>query len=149
MTIKRIRNFRLLSLILAFILPTLAQAQNSFGEFIQINTQFYSIQGEPTWLLILRDLDTGRILPYVYEVRNNDNFWMALSRAHNYKITVSNLNFNNNTTIKNFCHLENKILHGESMTISIEGKLSRHSNTSHCYATKYANLPFPIVNQGQ
>src|SRR5689334_14599844 len=104
---------------------------------IQINTHLNSILGKPTWTLILRDTESGEVLPYQYDVKNFDNFWLALSKEHSYRITASRLKFGNYAAIANFCHLENGILAGKSVYVTLSGDLTPDPTSSRCYAMYY------------
>lgn len=114
------------------------------GDSIQIYTEFRSIVGKPSWLLILRDEETGQVLPYVYDIHNNDNFWIALAMSHHYRVTASTMSFGP-CVIHNFCHLEDGIISWHSMSITLKGSLTPNRYTSHCYIQRYKNLPFPLV----
>src|SRR5579864_529478 len=73
------------------------------GQTLQINTHLDSMVGQPEWLLIIRDVDSGIVIPYLFDFKENDNFWVAFATARNYKVTVSNLNFGRLGVITNFC----------------------------------------------
>jgi len=128
---------------------TPSNAQNPMGQTLQINTHFRSITGNPVWLLIIRDLDSGVVLPYMFDIKNNDNFWLAFSFSRNYVITASHLKFGPFAVINNFCHLENKILSGKSMIISLSGHLTPSPKTFNCHVLTYNSLSLPIyTSQG-
>lgn len=122
-------------------------AQNSLDQTqtLQIYTQFRYIVGAPTWLLIIRDVDTGLISPYVFDIRNNDNFWVAFTYGHNYKVTASTLTFGRFAVIKNFCNLENGILSGKSMYMTLTGILTPDPKSLRCRVIKYSDTKFTIV----
>lgn len=115
------------------------------AQTLQINTHFDSVHGKPEWLLIVRDLESGRVLPYLFDIKNNDNFWIAFTSSRSYKVTVSDLKFGQSTVLHNFCHLEG-INIGKSMMISLRGKLYPDRNKIICDVMKYGDIPFPIVN---
>lgn len=117
-----------------------------FGQTLQINTRFSSVIGKPTWLLIIRNERTGKIIPYMFDIRNNDNFWLAFTDGDTYRITVSNLKWGPYAIINNFCCLENGILIRKSMILTLKGKLSPYRWSSTCHVTKYKDMPFPILN---
>lgn len=123
-------------------LPALAQ----MGPTVQINTNFKSIEGNPTWLLILRDVDTGRVIPYMYNLTNNDAFYIALAWSHNYRITVSKISWGPCKYIDNFCDLENGVLSGKSVIVRLSGRLTPHRGTATCVVRKYKDLPFTVYN---
>jgi hypothetical protein len=129
----------------AFSWLSSAKAQFSLGQTIQIYTHFQTVIGKPTWLLIIRDVSNGQVLPYVFDIRNNDNFWLALTLGHSYRVTVSNLKWGERTVINNFCHLENGVLSGKSMFLTLTGKLTPNPGSSSCHILKYNGLPFTIV----
>lgn len=125
---------------------------NGLGQFIQINTRLRSYVGKPTWLLIIRDVDGNQNIPYLFDIRRGDNFWVALTYGKHYLITVSRLqietyqsrcNHYKKYRINDFCHLESngRIIRGESMSITLEGDLTPNSASSRCIVIKYA---YPI-----
>lgn len=124
---------------------TMVNAANLIGQTLQINTRFHSITGKPVWLLVLRDADTGVVVPYMYDIRNNDNFWLALSYGRNYIITASTLKFGPFAMIHNFCHLENGILSGKSMIITLSGDLTPAPVTFKCHVVKYNDNAFSVA----
>lgn len=135
--------FWLLVTLSSWVTP--ANAGNPFGQTVQINTHFRGIMGKPVWLLVLRDVDSGVVTPYMYDIKNDDNFWLALSFGRNYIITASTLKFGPFAIIHNFCHLENGILSGQSMTVNISGDLTPASVTSKCRVLKYKDTAFNIA----
>lgn len=129
-------------------IPSLSQADDSFGQLLQIHTDLCSMRGKPSWLLIIRDLDHHVNIPYLYDFYQNQNYWMALTNSKNYLITASRLQFHiynirENTyrsyTINNFCGLESngRIIHGNSFTIRITGDLKPYSDTLQCNVSQY------------
>jgi hypothetical protein len=146
MAIKK--NLCLLGLLCTFLLntlPNLAHAENPFGQTIQINTHLNSLQGKPTWLLVLRNVETGQVLPYYYEIKNFDNFWIALSFGRNYRITASTLQYEAHKTIQNFCQLQDGIISGKSFVVSLTGDLRPHRNNYQCHVLKFKEYNFPVV----
>ncbi len=115
------------------------------GQTLQIHTHFHSIIGKPTWLLILRDPESQRVLPYLFEPRENDNFWVAFSTAHAYIVTVSKMKWGPFAVINNFCGLENGVITNKSFFITLTGNLSPNVNSFHCGVLKYNDTPFTIV----
>ena len=122
-------------------------ADNSINETqtFQIYTHFQSVIGTPSWLLIIRDVETGLVTPYVFDIRNNDNFWLALTYGHHYKVTNSSLSFDKNTVIHNFCHLENGILSYQSLFLTLRGVVSPDPKTLTCYVKQYKDSNFTIA----
>jgi hypothetical protein len=132
----------ILLLCLVNILPLKASAENPLGQTLQINTHFDSLQGHPTWLLMLRNVETGEVLPYLYEIKNYDNFWMALSYGRNYRIISSKLQFESSKSISNFCHLEDGIISGKSYVIYLSGNLRPGGRDYVCHTSKFKNYDF-------
>lgn len=148
MTLKN--TFCSLLLALCFIsINTPAQTeQDDFGQTIQINTQLHSMLGHPSWLLVIRDLDHGQNIPYLYDFESGNNFWLAFTYGHNYLITASTLTFNPyQTTVNNFCGLESRgrILRGQSLYITLTGDLTPRSATFNCRVLKTLDTNFTIV----
>jgi hypothetical protein len=139
---------------------TLAYAQggeDGLGQTIQITTRFSSFVGKPSWLFIIRDLDHDQNIPYFFEIKRGDNFWLAFTYSRNYLISVSNMQIETyqsrynkfkNYKISNFCHLESNghILKGESVFVTIGGDLTPNSDTYTCHVSKYKDVSFPIVS---
>ncbi len=122
-----------------------AQADDFVGQVLQINTHFRIVYGKPTWLLIVRDVETGLVSPYLFDIRKEDNYWVAFTYGHTYQVTASSLTFGPRANIKNFCHLENGILAGQSMTITLTGELAPVTSSYHCHISKYKDMPFTIT----
>jgi hypothetical protein len=136
---------------------TYAQSDgDGVGQTIQIYTRFHSFVGKPSWLFIIRDLDHNQSIPYLFDIRRGDNFWVAFTYGRNYLIKVSNLQIETyksrynkfrNYKINDFCHLESdgRIIRGESMYITIDGDLSPDSETYTCQVSRYPDQNFTIV----
>ena len=143
--IKKICHLFLFSL--SSISGWLPAYASSIGQTLQVNTHFSSIIGTPTWLLIIRDTKTGLVLPYIFDIKDNDNFWVAFTAGRTYKVTASTLKFGPYAKINNFCHLENGVITDKSFFISLSGELSPNPKSSKCHVRKYLNsLPFPIAS---
>jgi hypothetical protein len=128
---KKMNKWILAFFILFFTLAS--HADNSLGEVIHIYTQFRYFVGKPTWLLIIRDVETGAVTPYVFDIRNNENYWIAFTYGHSYRVTVSNLKFGTYSQIQNFCGLEDGILSGASMYMTLKGVLTPDPKTMKCF----------------
>lgn len=144
-----IRSSHWLGWLLASSLMTTVNAENLMGQTLQIYTHFHSIVGKPSWLLIIRDVNTGQVSPYLFDLRHNNNFWVAFTYGHTYRITASTLKFGPYAEINNFCHLEDGILSGKSLYMTLSGNLTPDRQNSRCYVMKYADTPFTITNEGE
>lgn len=138
-----LRIIRLLSCFL-FCLGAV-NAQQNIAQTLSIYTHFKTIVDKPTWLIILRDIQSGEVLPYLFDIRQNENFWLAFSKEHAYRVTASVLKFGAYASINNFCGIENGILHGKSMYITVTGVISPDSKTSKCHVIKFNQQQFPIA----
>lgn len=127
----------LLCVLLFFSSFSFADSNNVFGQTLQVQTHFRSVLGNPTWLLIVREMETGRILPYQFDIEENNNFWVAFTAGHSYQVTVSEVTFGPYAKIKNFCRLQNGVISGKSMWIVLSGRLTPNRYQSHCTVTKY------------
>jgi len=134
------RMFSLLFLCCLLVPPAFSQ------ETVQINTSFRYFLGKPTWLLILRDVDSGVVLPYIYDIRSGDNFWLAFSSGRNYQVQASLMQFPPyDAEIRNFCRLEDGILRGQSLFVTVTGALTPDRRASHCHVKKYPSAGFTVV----
>jgi len=115
---------------------------------IEIRTRFASFVGKPSWLLTIRDVDSGETYPHLFDISKGENNWVIPTHGYNYLITVSNLRFNTYDAkyndyrqyeIKNFCGLESRgrIVHGKSALIIIDGNLSKNSNGYRCKIQRF------------
>jgi hypothetical protein len=139
MAVKKFWRFLLLTL--SFILSSASYSQ-SMSQTLQITTRFSSFitkPTKPTWLLIVRDMETGKLLPYIFDINKNDNFWIAFTAGRSYRITASSVTFGPFAKINNFCNLENGIISGKSMIITLTGELSPDPNRLRCNVMKYQN----------
>lgn len=143
MKFKRIAQFGLFSLV--FISASYSQALDSIAQVLQIYTHFHCVVDKPSWLLELRDLQSGQVFPYLFDVKNNDNFWVAFTKEHDYEIVASEMKFGRCAEIHNFCHLENTVLCGKSMYITLSGVISPDRRTTSCHVLKYSSMQFTIA----
>lgn len=134
-----------------------AQFDGSLGQIIQIQTRFHSFVGKPTWLLIIRDLDHGQNIPYLFEIKKGENTWIAFTHSRNYLILASNLQIETYKAqenryakyrIRNFCQLQSfgRINRGTSMSVMITGYLSPNTDTFRCQTSTYHEMNFSIPN---
>lgn len=127
---------------------------NGLGQTIQIYTQLHSFVGKPSWLLIIRDVDNGQNIPYLYDIERGNNFWLAFTYGRNYLITVSSMQFapyrrfpDRKKIVNNFCNLESNghIIRGESLYITIAGDLSPFGDGYTCHVSRFADTNFAIA----
>lgn len=150
-----IKNYILSTCLFLLIVFAKANAEPPFGQTIQINTYLHSFVGRPAWTLIIRDIDNGQNIPYLFDFTRGNDFWLALTYGRNYVITASILNFSpyrrypyRSRRTHNFCHLEShgRIVRGESLHIIITGDLSPNTDTYSCQIMRYRDNPFVILN---
>ena len=145
MAIKNLCQVGLICFFMLFAPFVIAQLPPMDGEYLQINTHFRQILSRPTWVLILRDIDSGQVLPYLFDLRQNDNFWVAFSSSQTYQVTLSTLQFDTGDEVHNFCNLQDGYITRQSMTINLSGVLSPDKRTFKCYVMKYQSYPLPIA----
>lgn len=137
---------------LPFASPSEQLNPEDIGQTIQIQTQLHSFVGKPTWLLMIRDVDHNQNVPYLFDFRKADNFWLAFTQGRHYLVSASTLyietykpreNRFRKFRINNFCHLESngRINRAISMAITLTGDLSANTNTFQCQVNKYKD-PF-------
>lgn len=156
-----LNKFRVCIGMLLLSCMTLSYAQpdflepNGFGQTIQIQTAFNSWVGKPMWLLEIRDLDHGINIPYLFDISRGSNFFVPLTGGRNYLILGSSIQMPSyrscindycNYRIRNFCNLESngRINRGESMFVSISGRLSPNRNTYTCHVSKFRETNFNV-----
>lgn len=130
-----------------------AQAEDGVGQTIRINTRLRSFIGRPSWLLVIRDIDHNQNIPYVFDVNQNDNFWLAFTYGHSYVIVASTMQFApykanpfRTRVIHNFCNLESRgrISRGESMQVTINGDLSPNTDNYTCSVMRFRDSHFNV-----
>jgi hypothetical protein len=139
---------RWVALLLVTLLFSSASMASSLAETqtLQISTNLTEIIGKPSWTLIVRDLKSGLVSPYIFEIEKHNNYWVAFTYGHVYKVQASSLTFGPFAHISNFCGLQNGVLTGISMFMIITGKLTPDPKTYHCKITKYSDPNFTIAN---
>lgn len=134
-----------------------AMPDNHFGQTIQIHTRFHTFLGNPSWLIVIRDIDHNQNIPYVFDITRGDNYWLLFTYGRNYLITASRLQISNYQSrynsyskheINNFCQLESggRIIRGESMHITISGDLTPYSDTVQCSVSQFPGSDLAIVH---
>lgn len=142
----------------------IAQPTDGLGQTVQITTQLDSFVGRPSWLIVIRDIDHDQNIPYVYDFDTENNYWVAFTFSRNYVITTSELQFSpyrsypnrfysyyySERKISNFCHLESggRIMRGESVYITLRGKLTPNADTYTCHVASYHDSNFSIATPG-
>ncbi|GEM_PF-1862698 len=148
MAIKKLCQVGLLTV--SFFSLSLFAYERTFNEqTIQINTRLHKLYGNPSWLLIIRDEESQRVFPYVFDFNSLDNFWVVFSHARSYRVTVSRLQFGPYGEINNFCHLENRSMSGQSLNVTLNGDLSPVASTSQCHVQQYQNYSFTITDKSE
>lgn len=153
---KMLARIGLLFASICWISPLYAgNGADGLGQNIQISADLSGYTGKPSWLLVVRDVDHNQTIPYVFDFRKNNNFWFVFTYSQNYLITASTLQFSpyhsmpdySQRKIKNFCHLESHghIMRGESLQITITGKLTPYSDTFKCHVTRIQDPRFNVV----
>jgi len=113
------------------------QLANSAVPAIGIDAHFRNhITGNPTWLLILRDENSGKTTPQLFTFNDRLSGWAFLAPGRDYRVTVSQLSFDNKNVINNFCQIQDGNLSGKSMLIRLSGTLSLNGTT--CHILKYS-----------
>lgn len=146
MKIKKFKQHVCYLLSLFYVLPAFAQS-SPLGQTLQIHTNFRTIAETPlpTWTLIIRDVNTGVVTPYMFDIREHDNFWIAFTYGHAYRVTASRLKFGNCNVISNFCNLEKGVIDRHSFWIHITGDLDPTLKTLKCRAIKHKDMAFNIA----
>ena len=118
----------------------------NLGQTIQIDTRLTVIWGQPIWLLELRNEETGKVLPYIFDFRQTENHWVAFSMGKVYRVVASTLTFGPYAKIHNFCGLESGILKEKSIQVRLRGELSPDPTQVKCYVRRYRDIPFTMVS---
>ena len=126
---------QLFIILLGFAMITQAAAQE---QVITINTHFRSIDHKPTWLLIVRNLQTGEVIPHLFTMQKKEQS-MVFGVGQFYRITASNMTFRNKTT-KNFCGLESGVIDGKSLFVTITGDLQLDPKGYQCRVIQYRGV---------
>lgn len=135
-------------------LPIMARDKNPLGQIIHIRTRLHSFVGRPSWLLVIRDVDNGQNIPYLYDIHRGHNTWFAFTLGRNYLILASTLSFSpysrhpyRSVKVHNFCHLESngRIIRGQSLHIYLEGELSPYPERFTCNVVRYYDDPLTMT----
>lgn len=141
---------RMIFVALLGIMTGSSEAQgNGLGQTIQINARFDQVVGKPQWLLIVRDLDHGQVIPYLFDVTPGEHFWVAFTYSRHYLITASTVHFEpyRERHLNDFCQLEShgRIIRGQSLYVTVEGRLSPNVEGFRCDVSRYADAPFTVT----
>lgn len=110
-----------------------------YGQIIQINTNFSSVAGKASWLLIVRNEETGEVFPHIFDIKSKDNFWLVFTYGRAYRITASKLTMGPFAVTRNFCHLENGIITGKSIMVTLTGDLTPIPTSYTCKVMQFAD----------
>jgi len=99
---------------------------------IQIEGQLKEIKANPSWFILLRNVDTGSIVPWMLDLQGPFVHWSVFPEGHDYQIIASEMRFNDNTVLHNVCDIEDGIVSGRSLQITLKGQLTPTSDTFDC-----------------
>lgn len=130
--------------------------RDGLGQTIQISTRLRSYIGQPSWLLVIRDIDNNQTMPYLFDIKRGNQFWLVFTYGRNYLITASTMQINtyrsrrndfNTYKINNFCHLESngRIVRGESLYITITGDLTSDGSGISCQISRFVDPNFTVA----
>lgn len=145
MALTKICRLWLLSICLLIASPLYAQFV-TIKHLLEIHTRLSYVEGEPTWLIEIRDMKSGRVLPYIFDFKEYDNSWIAFSGDRAYRVIASNLKFGPGMTITNFCGIEDGIIEGKSLSITLTGALTPYPPTSRCIVRKFNDAGLTVVD---
>lgn len=141
--------------LLLLLVTSTCFSQNEMGQTIQINTRFNKIIGRPSWLIIIRDVDHDQNVPYLFDLTQNENFFVMFTQGRHYSILTSRLQFDpyhrypyfTSRRISNFCHLESNghIYKNVSMTVNVTGDLTSNPDRYTCHVSRYTDDNFTVV----
>jgi hypothetical protein len=130
-----------------FLFFTTSVFSQNIKQTININTKLQKLRGKPSWLIIIRDMESGKTLPYLYDIREKDNYWIAFSTERGYRVTASVIKFNTGATIRNFCRLESGVIAGKSMRVMLTGDLTPNLNGSKCRVNRFKDVPMTNIQE--
>ncbi len=139
-----------ITLTLIFSGQYLAAEPKNLGQVLKINLNLQRFIGKPSWLIVIRDVDHGQNIPYLFDIKQNQDYWIALTYGHDYYVVASEIAMNPyDKKITNFCDLESMgaIHRGTSMDIMVSGKLTKNPDTVTCRVLKYTDPNFNIAPQ--
>lgn len=131
MSVHRLLQSLLVTVFLAIAFPALARP------VIQIESQLTAIQDNPTWLILLSNVDDGSIIPWMHEFSSSKSYWLVFPEGRDYRIVASELRFAHNTVFSNFCNLQDGILSNQSMQVFLRGKLNPAGDALDCRVTSW------------
>ncbi|MES2218941.1 MAG: hypothetical protein V4501_11085 [Pseudomonadota bacterium] len=145
LALKKISQLALLSACLTHSLPIMAQ-DSPLGQTFQINTRLESFVGKPAWVIIVKDVANGQVVPYYFPIYESEQFWINFTFTNAFRVILSELQFGPpDMVIRNFCHLQDGILDKESLIINLTGRLTPDRRTSECHVERFKSYSFPIV----
>lgn len=140
------KNSLFVFLLLCLPLPfSIANASGEIAQTLSISTNFRTIVGNPTWMIELRDIESGLVLPYIFDIHENKNYWLAFSKQHTYRVVASILKFGPYVTVNNFCGLQSGILTGKSMYIRVSGNITPDLRFTKCQVIKFKQEQFTVA----
>ena len=108
------------------------------SQIIQIHTRFTKVWDTASWLVIVHDLDSSGVYPYVFDLVDADNFFLIYTNARNYRLD-SVLQFDlSQQKFHHFC-LPTQNITGKSLIVYLRGNLTADPATLDCNITQFKN----------
>lgn len=119
----------LMVLALLFLPSTFAAADSS--QTIKIRTDFTKMSKPASWLIIVKDVDSPAVYPYLFDLTKEANTIVIFTNARNYRV-ISVVQFPHaHRQISNYC-LPQAIISDLSLEVTVKGDLSPNRATSDC-----------------
>jgi hypothetical protein len=135
------RYYKLLLPLALFLAPV---CYADVSQTIQIHTRLSEGSEAPSWLLIIYDLNSSAVYPYLYDLIERENFFLIFTNARHYRV-LSILQFNlSGQKINNFCNFPQGAISNESLDVTVTGVLTPNPATSHCQVLKYKSMPYAV-----
>lgn len=128
--------------ILAFCILLGHEAEALPRNTISMGTQLSQIDDYPTWLIELRNFETGSLVPWQYNFQKYaNNQWIVIPEGAEYQITASEIHFLNGAVFYNVCDLEHRTFLHQSIALDLSGQLTPESATLLCRVRINSNTP--------
>lgn len=128
------------------LLTTLLLSVNCFADepatqAIQLVVQLQELSGNPTYWMVVQNVDTGEVTPFMYPLNQANDEHLFETTGSNYKILA--LQIQSQTGVSTPCQLDQKIVENEATRVIISGSLTQTAQLS----CNYSYVPALPLNQ--
>ncbi|GJM06631.1 MAG: hypothetical protein DHS20C10_03650 [marine bacterium B5-7] len=97
------------------------------------HTELQAVSGNPSILLLVKNLDTQQIQPFFFVIDKPNSNVMFNLNTRKYQVLSAQLQTNHGT-VNDFCHIRKEVLTNQDIVFRLKGKITDNTKQYTCHA---------------